>query len=364
VALNALIAMFLIAPSAGGVPGDPTPPEITPTLIGTLGSSGWYRSNVTVNWSIVDAESIILGTDCVLATTLSADTPGTKLTCRAWSDGGETTKSVTIKLDKTAPTASAAADRSPDANGWYSHALTVTSSGTDAISGMESCTSSPYAGPDNPSALIAGSCRDVAGNVAGTSLSFKYDATAPSLSMVSAKPGNRSLSLAWKASTDTSRIQVARAPGRNGAAETVFYPGTAAIFRDSGLIVGQRYRYRVTGFDTAENKIDQTVDVVGTGALIRPFPAQKVLLASLPYLDWTPVRGAAYYNVQLVRGRKVLSAWPAQSSFRLRRTWTYDGRRYRLRPGLYRWYVWPGFGRISAARYGRLLGSSTFVVSG
>jgi hypothetical protein len=30
---------------------------------------------------------------------------------------------------------------------------------------------------------------------------------------------------------------------------------------------------------------------------------------------------------------------------------------------VYRWYVWPGFGRISAARYGRLLGSSTFVVA-
>jgi hypothetical protein len=80
-------------------------------------------------------------------------------------------------------------------------------------------------------------------------------------------------------------------------------------------------------------------------------------------LDWIPVKRATYYNLQIVRGRKVLSIWPAQSSFRLRRTWSYNGRRYRLRPGTYRWYVFPGYGRISASRYGRLLGSSTFVVT-
>jgi hypothetical protein len=41
----------------------------------------------------------------------------------------------------------------------------------------------------------------------------------------------------------------------------------------------------------------------------------------------------------------------------------FNGHRYRLRPGTYRWYVWPGYGRISASHYGALLGSSTFVVT-
>jgi hypothetical protein len=59
----------------------------------------------------------------------------------------------------------------------------------------------------------------------------------------------------------------------------------------------------------------------------------------------------------------VLSAWPVRASFQLPRSWVYNGRRYRLRPGVYRWYVWPGIGRISANRYGALLGSSSFVVS-
>ena len=62
------------------------------------------------------------------------------------------------------------------------------------------------------------------------------------------------------------------------------------------------------------------------------------------------------------RGRRMLSAWPVRPGFKLQRTWIYNGRRYRLRPGVYRWSVWPGIGPISARKFGRLLGSSTFVV--
>lgn len=42
--------------------------------------------------------------------------------------------------------------------------------------------------------------------------------------------------------------------------------------------------------------------------------------------------------------------------------WTYNGRRYRLTDGRYRWYVFPGYGRRADKRFGKLLGSSSFVV--
>jgi hypothetical protein len=67
--------------------------------------------------------------------------------------------------------------------------------------------------------------------------------------------------------------------------------------------------------------------------------------------------------VQVWRNGKIFSAWPARPSLRLRRTWTFGGRQYHLRPGRYRWYVWPGYGRRAARNYGRLLGSSSFVVA-
>jgi hypothetical protein len=73
-------------------------------------------------------------------------------------------------------------------------------------------------------------------------------------------------------------------------------------------------------------------------------------------LRWRAVRRASYYNVQVWRGsrRKVVTAWPRGTSYRVRR----------LRPGRYTWYVYPGFGGRAAARYGRLLGTGTFVVRG
>ena len=40
-------------------------------------------------------------------------------------------------------------------------------------------------------------------------------------------------------------------------------------------------------------------------------PPNGAVLTAPPLLRWSKVRGADYYNVQLLRdGRKVLSAWP------------------------------------------------------
>jgi hypothetical protein len=348
----ALAAVLAGAPSAVAVP-----PEITVTITGTLGLNGWYRSNVTVSWTVAGEDT---STGCNTQT-LITDTPGTKITCTASSGGDGTSKTVTIKLDKTAPAVSAGASRPPDANGWYNHALTVAFAGTDATAGIASCSAAGYEGPDNAAASVAGSCADMAGNATGVSFPFKYDSTAPAIFAVITKLGNRSAQVTWRKSSDTQVVEVSRAPGRKGEGESVVYRGSATGFLDTGLEIGRKYEYRVTGIDEAANRSERAVSVVATGPLVSPLPGARTKGPAT--LDWIPVRRATYYNLQIVRGRKVLSAWPAQSSFRLRRTWSYNGRRYRLRPGTYRWYVFPGYGRISASRYGRLLGSSTFVVT-
>jgi hypothetical protein len=46
------------------------------------------------------------------------------------------------------------------------------------------------------------------------------------------------------------------------------------------------------------------------------------------------------------------------------REWTFGGRKHRLEPGLYRWYVWPGFGDREKSKYGKSVGSSFFVIVG
>jgi hypothetical protein len=83
---------------------------------------------------------------------------------------------------------------------------------------------------------------------------------------------------------------------------------------------------------------------------------------SAPVLvDWTSVRDATYYNMQVWRrGRKILSVWPIGSRYRIPSSWTFNGRRYAINQRRHYVYVWPGFGSKAAAKYGRLLGTTSF----
>jgi hypothetical protein len=350
--------MLLLAPGASGAP-----PVITVTITGALGLNGWYKGNVSVNWQ-VDGEERSEGCD---TRHLTVDTPLTAIKCEAWADGDDTysSQTVRIKLDKTAPAVETVLERQADANGWYNRPLTVAFKGTDATSQIATCTSVRYAGPDSAGAVASGSCSDIAGNSTAASFPFKYDATPPSIFGTTATHGNRSAQISWRKSSDTKVVEVFRAPGRNGQGESGIYRGSAHGVKDTGLIVGRKYEYRVVGVDEAANRAEQKLSLVATGALLSPTPGLKITTNSPPILVWARAKGATYYNVQLIfHGRKVMSDWPVRPNFRLRRTWLYKGQRYRLRPGVYRWYVWPGYGRISAARYAkRALGSSTFVVT-
>jgi hypothetical protein len=139
--------------------------------------SGWYRTNVTVSWTW----SGTVGT-CTFIT-ISADTAGTDVSCSSSSGSVTQTTTVTIRRDSTAPqvTGSAAA-RGPDSGGWYNHPVAVGFSGTDALSGVASCTSPTYGGGDGASVSVSGTCTDVAGNTsAPASFTLRYDATPPAV---------------------------------------------------------------------------------------------------------------------------------------------------------------------------------------
>jgi hypothetical protein len=72
-------------------------------------------------------------------------------------------------------------NRAADQNGWYNHPVGWTTNGTDAASGIASCDSGTYSGPDGTGLTVSGKCTDNAGNASASvaSAAFKYDATAP-----------------------------------------------------------------------------------------------------------------------------------------------------------------------------------------
>lgn len=123
---------------SSAAPTDTTPPVVTPTVLGTS-VNGWYTSDVTVSWSVADAEST--PTSACATQTVTSDTAGTTITCSATSLGGTTTQSVTIKRDTTGPaiasvTASPGTLWSPNHK---MHAVTVSVNATDAGAGMGVC---------------------------------------------------------------------------------------------------------------------------------------------------------------------------------------------------------------------------------
>lgn len=85
---------------------DYSPPMVTPVVVGTLGTNGWYRSDVEVSWNVVDNESPIVAVDGCDRSTLVADSAGTSYTCTARSAGlgGTTVATTTVRRDATPPT--------------------------------------------------------------------------------------------------------------------------------------------------------------------------------------------------------------------------------------------------------------------
>ena len=55
---------------------DYTPPVITPSVVGTLGNNGWYRSAVSVSFTVTDPESAIVSTAGCDPSTITSDTAG------------------------------------------------------------------------------------------------------------------------------------------------------------------------------------------------------------------------------------------------------------------------------------------------
>ena len=142
--------------------------------------SGWFRSDVAIDWTVIPSDAAVTGCQDKSFTT---DTPGTNEFCSADDGSATVTVQLKIKVDQTAPVVTGGQPaRAADVDGWYNHAVAVTFAGSDLTSGIDTCTSTTYGGPDSAAASVAGTCVDKAGNVsAPLGYGLKYDATAPAV---------------------------------------------------------------------------------------------------------------------------------------------------------------------------------------
>ena len=191
---------------------DTTPPTITPSVTGTLGSNGWYTSNVTVSWTVTEAESTITSSSGCGTTYITADQAATDYTCTATSAGGTNSATVSVKRDAAAPTVNPA---SVVDSTWRNTSLSETFSASDSGSGLDS-SRGILATAGNPFELTAsaestnattptvasGTVYDLAGNRSTRSVSAKIDLTDPTISG-SVTSGTLNSSTGWYTSAPT-----------------------------------------------------------------------------------------------------------------------------------------------------------------
>ena len=172
---------------------DPSAPQVTPSVSGTLGLNDWYRSDVALTWLVAEPESpsSLVKTGCVNES-ITADQAATTYNCSATSAGGSSaTVSVVIKRDASPPTVSGSPSTSPNGAGWYKAAVTLNWACADVgPSGLlDSCpatTALNNEGRDQSGSL--GPISDNAGNTTtGTSSpTVNVDKSAPTVSAATA----------------------------------------------------------------------------------------------------------------------------------------------------------------------------------
>ncbi|QQG41414.1 MAG: chitobiase/beta-hexosaminidase C-terminal domain-containing protein [Candidatus Woesebacteria bacterium] len=180
--------------TAGNVDSTPasqtwTVDTVAPTIsaavsAGTLGSNGWYTSDVTVHFTCADTGGSGIAS-CPTDQILSTEGSSVSSTAQTATDNAGNTSAlsnvVTVKIDKTGPTATLVVTAGDlGLNDWYTSDVTVATSCFDGISAITAYTSDQSQTTDTAGQTFNGWCENWAGLTTNASpLTIKLDKTSP-----------------------------------------------------------------------------------------------------------------------------------------------------------------------------------------
>jgi hypothetical protein len=257
---------------------DTTPPVITGNVSPAPNGNGWNNSNVTVSWNVSDPESGIASSNGCGSSTLTTETSGTTLTCTATNGGGlSSSKSVTVKIDKTAPTVSGSRLPAPNGSGWNNTDVAASFTCTDGLSGIGSCGPTPQVlSAEGAGQSRTGTAVDKAGNTASTTVSgINIDKTAPTVTY-SGNAGtytiDQSVAITCAANDSLSGLASNTCANINGPAYT-FTLGTNSFSASATDLAGN------TGSGSTSFTVVVTYESLRS--LTRQFVGQRGILNSL-----------------------------------------------------------------------------------
>jgi hypothetical protein len=172
---------------------DATPPIITYVDRTPTNAAGWNNIDVTVNWDCSDATSGPVSE--TVSQTVTAEGNNQSVTGTCTDNAGNTASNTVtgINIDRTPPTnIFGAPNLTPTKYGWNNKQMNIVFNGTDALSGIDTCTTVLFKGPDTDTAgiTVPGNCTDLAGNQSDTynSKTIKYDTVPPTGVVVTLSP--------------------------------------------------------------------------------------------------------------------------------------------------------------------------------
>jgi hypothetical protein len=166
----------------GTVQVDQTAPTITHTITPQPNAALWNNADATVHFVCDDATSGVKS--CTSDSVVTQEAAGTQVVGTAVDVAGNSSSdTATVNLDKSKPTVSGAADRKPNANGWYGDDVTVTFTCADqaGLSGVADCSAASTLS-EGANQSVKGTATDRAGNTDSTTVGgIDVDKTKPVL---------------------------------------------------------------------------------------------------------------------------------------------------------------------------------------
>jgi len=294
---------------------DNDPPVITALASPAANAAGWNKTTVTVTFTCSDATSGIAS--CPPPATLSTDGAHQTISGQAVDKAGNTAStSVTLNIDRTAPSISALVTPAPNAAGWNNSDVAIAYACSDLLSKVASCPPPTSVSTEGSNQVITGTATDIAGNAASTHNTVSLDKSPPILTIASPSPGTTvgvsSITITGTVSDSSSGLATVTCGGSPASV-------TGSSFSCLRPLVAGTNSIQVQAADVAGNFISATTTV----AFVKPpqititSPVNSALFNQSPInVTGTVVDPAAHVLVNgiaaPVSGNSFLATVPAQ----------------------------------------------------
>ena len=168
---------------------DETPPVITATPAPAPNAAGWNTTDVTITYVCSDSLSGVVA--CPGVKTVSTEGKAEQISVTVSDQAGNTaTATVSLNIEKTAPTITASVAPAPNAAGWNNSNVTVSFVCTPSASDIVSCQTPVSVSTEGKGQAVSGNVTDQAGKTNTATATVNIDKTAPQISASIAPPPN------------------------------------------------------------------------------------------------------------------------------------------------------------------------------